>query len=129
MDPMARARALDAAGKLDVQTAPIMSQIAMRQSLLSPQAGRIPPEQVVRMVVPEAQQKDAYKELQESQQMNKARDNILESFDRLTKINTVGNRLASPIQSARQVAAIKDPLVAQLSKETAADSLNRTLSF
>lgn len=118
--PLAQSRALQAAGQLDMQTAPIMSQIAMRRTLMSGmQQGRVAPEQVIRMVVPEHEQQYATKELKDAQGMIRSRDNILSSFDQVAQINTVGNRLMNPIQASRQTAALRDPLIAGLSKETA----------
>ena len=118
--PMARASALKAAGELDMQVAPLMSMIAMRRTLLTASsAGRIAPEQVVRMVVPEGQQPMAYKELQEAKNTVAAKDNILAAFDKLAQIQTVGNRMLSPLQSKSQLKAIMDPITASLSKGTA----------
>lgn len=119
-DPQAKARALQAAGALDMQAAPIMSQLAMRRAVLSgSSAGALDPSMTIRVIVPEHQQAAAYKELGEAQNMRKFSDNILSAFDQINKINTVGNRMSSPLQTSRQVAAIRDPLVATLSKETA----------
>lgn len=120
-DPMAKARLLQAIGQLDQQSAPILSQIAMRRTLLQgAQQGKIPPEHVIRAVVPKEEQANAYKELGEAQHMNKVRDNLLSTFDQLDKIDTLAQRYGwSPIQTRKQVSALRDPLVAALSKETA----------
>lgn len=119
-DPLVKARAQQAMGQLDMQAAPIMSQMAMRRTLLGGmQSGQMDPSQVIRMIVPEGQQQAAYKEFGEAQSMSRAKDNILSAFDQLDKINTVGNRVTSPLQSVKQTKAIRDPLIAQLSKETA----------
>lgn len=119
-DPIAKSRALQAAGALDMQTAPIMSQIAMRRSLLSGmEQGQVDPSMVIRAVVPPGQQDAANKQLQEAQNVIRARDNLLGSFDKLTQVNTVGNRIFSPLQTSKQASAIRDPLIAALSKETA----------
>lgn len=119
MDPMAKARQLQAAGALDQASAPILSQMAMRKTLLSGmQAGHIPPEQVIRAIVPEKQQDAANKELQIAQNMTKSRDNLLSAFDQLTRLDTVGNRAMSPFQTPKQVNAIKEPLLAQLVKDS-----------
>lgn len=118
--PLAKARLLQAAGQLDQQTAPVLSQIAMRKTLLSGmQSGHIAPEQVIRSIVPQGEQQAAYKELKEAQDMNKAKDNILSAYSQIAKMNTVAGNLSSPIQTRRAVAAIKEPIVAGLSKATA----------
>lgn len=118
--PLAQARAAQEVGKIDQSNAATLSQIAMRRTLLQGGAnGKIDPARIVNMVVPEGQRAAANKELEEAQMMNKSRDNLLGSFDKLAKINTIGNRIGSPIQSKKQVDAIVGPLVAGLSKETA----------
>lgn len=117
--PLTKARLLQEAGKLDQQAAPVLSQIAMRRTLLSGmQAGQVAPENVVRMIVPQQEQAAAYKELQSAQNLAKGRDNLLSAFDQLGQINTVGNRVTSPVQTPKQVAAIRDPLLAQLVKDS-----------
>lgn len=119
-DPMAKARLLQAAGDLDTKYAPVFSQMAMRRTILGgTKQGVIDPSMSIRAIVPEHQQPAAYKELSEAQQMNRAKDNILGSFDKLTHLNTIGNAISSPLQTSKQVSAIRDPLVASLSKETA----------
>lgn len=119
-DPMAKARAQQAIGQIETQAAPIMSQIAMRKTLLGGQAnGAVAPEQVVRMVIPEKEQPAAYKELKEAQGMQRSKDNILGAFDKIAQMQTLGNRVTSPIQSTSQINALKDPIIAGLSKETA----------
>lgn len=118
--PMAQANLLKAAGQLEMQAAPVLSQIAMRKTLMSGMAkGQVAPESVIRMVVPKEEQAGATKELMSAQNAYKAKDNILSAFDRIAQINTVGNRVGSPIQTPRQVAALRDPIIAGLSKETA----------
>jgi hypothetical protein len=118
--PMARAKALEAAGKLDMESAGVVSQLAMKKSLLSGmQSGHIDPAKVVNMVVPSDQRAAANKELTEAQGMVSAKDNLLASFDKLTELNTIGHSITSPLQTSRAVAAIRDPLIASLSKETA----------
>lgn len=119
-DPLVKARAQQAIGQLDMQAAPILSQMAMRKALLSGmQSGQTDPSMTIRMIVPEGQQQAAYKELGEAQGMIRAKDNILGAFNQLEKINTIGGRVGSPLQTSKQVSAIKGPLIAQLSKETA----------
>ncbi len=118
--PMAKANLLKAAGELEMKSAPVLSQIAMRKTLMSGMAnGRVAPEAVIRMVVPEHEQAGATKELKEAQNAYKAKDNVLSAFDQVAKINTVGGNMTAPIQTRRQVAALAQPVIASLSKETA----------
>lgn len=119
-DEMVKARALQAAGALEQQSAPQLGQIAMRQSLLSgAKAGKVEPERVILALVPQHEQAAATKALQEARNMTKAKDTIMNAFNQLAGLDTVGNRISSPIQTPKQVAAIKDPIIASLSKATA----------
>lgn len=119
-DKMAQARARQEIGHLEQQAAPIMSQIAMRKSILGGmQNGKVDPSQVIRMVVPAERQSEAYKELKEAEALGKGRDNVIKAIDKVSQLNTVGNRMMSPIQSGRQIKAIVQPIIAELSKATA----------
>lgn len=119
-DPLAKARALQAAGQLDMQAAPILSQMAMRRSLLSGAAtGQIDPSSVIRMVVPEKDQQEAYKELKEAQEQIKGKDAALQAFDQIGELNTIGNRVTSPLQTSRQVTALRDNLGVQIARAAA----------
>lgn len=121
-DPMAQARAQQLIGKLQMESAPVLQQIAMRKAMTSGMAsGQISPESMIRFspFIPEGEKQAAFKELEEAHGLIKAKDNIMASFDKIAKINTLGNRLTSPLQTRQQVAAIRDPLIASLSKDTA----------
>lgn len=115
-DPQARARALAAASQLDMQSHAELTNIAMRNAALQP---GISPEMKIRFLVPEAQKEHVAKELGEAQAMVKGRDSALSAFDQASKLNTISNRLLSPIDSKRQIDALVQPVVAQLSKDTA----------
>lgn len=114
-DPLARARALQGSGKIDEQIAPILSQMAARRTLMG--GGSMNPSVAVRMLVPEGQQASVYKELQMAENMAHQKDNLLGAFDQLNQINTLGNRITSPIQTSKQVSTIREPLLAQLVKD------------
>lgn len=117
--PLAKARALQAIGTIDANNAQALSQIAMRRTLLSgANNGRVDPAAVVNMIIPEHQRAEANKELTTAQNMGQARDNLMSAFNQLTGINTVGQRITSPIQTSKQVEAIKGPLLAQLVKDS-----------
>lgn len=118
-DPFAKARLLQEAGKLDLQTAGMVGQMAMRKSLLSGMNnGQVAPERVVYALVPENERAGAMKELQTAQNMASHRDNLLNAFDQLTPLNTVSNRITSPLQTPKRVKAIEEPLLAQLVKDS-----------
>lgn len=126
--PQAQANALKMIGSLEQQAAPMAQQLATRRMLTSAQGageggvGQLiqqDPAKFIPAVVPKEEQAAAFKEAQEAQNMAQAKNNILGAFKKLTEINTVGGHITSPVQTHRQVAAIKDPLVAGLSKATA----------
>lgn len=118
--PMAKANLLKAAGDLEMRSAPVLSQIAMKKTLLSGMTkGQVAPESVIRMVVPEHEQAGATKELKEAQAMYRMRDNALSAFDQISKINTPANRVGSPLQSRSQIHKIVGALVPTISKESA----------
>lgn len=119
-DMQAKAKALQAAGEIDMQAAPIIGQMAMRKSLLTGMKnGQVQPERIVNALVPEHQRPEATKELKEAQAMVSVKDRLLQAYDDVAKLNTVGNRLSSPLQSKRQIDAIKGAVIPSLSKDTA----------
>lgn len=116
MDPMAKARAQQALGVLDQQVAPVMSQIAMRKSLIGgAQSGRIDPAQVIRMIVPKEEKHEALKQLQEAQELHKTKEDVKNAIQKIYDLNKLSSRASSPIQSRKQIAAIKNPLLAHIS--------------
>lgn len=120
--PMAQAQATQLLGKLHTDNAGLVQQIGMRQALTNAGPGSLSqqdPAKFIKFVVPEHQQTAAYKELGEAQEVSKAKQNVLSAFNEIAKINTPGNRTLNPIQSRSQINAIKDPIVAGLSKDTA----------
>lgn len=119
--PMAASRAMQMAGKIDMEAAPIMQQIAMRRSFLGgAQQGKVNPVMAIRAFYTEpAQQAEAIKELKDYQEMNRFKEVALDAFDKVARLNTVGSRLSSPIQSTAQIKAIKAPVLSMLSKEMA----------
>ncbi len=115
--PMAAARLLQAAGQLDQQSAPILSQIAMRKTLIQgAQSGQIPPSRVIEMIVPEHLKGEAQKQLREAQDAGALRDNTLSAFDQMAKINTLAGTL-NP-QTRMQVSALRDVTLDKLTKDT-----------
>jgi hypothetical protein len=119
-DPMAKARALQAAGQIDQQTAGIRGQQAMRMTMLGGvQQGTVPPDQAVQFLIPADQRPQATKELAEAQEAVKARSNAMGAFDQVAKLATVGGLLSSPFDNPRQIHALVGPITASLSKATA----------
>lgn len=119
-DPLIKARAQQAIGQLDMQAAPILSQMAMRKALLSGvQQGGQDPSMAIRMIVPEHQQQEAFKELKEGEEQVKGRDAAMSAFDQLNQVNTIGNRVTSPIQTPKQADALRNNLAVQLARAAA----------
>lgn len=119
-DPLAKARALKAAGELDQQTAAMRGSQAMRMTMLSGvRSGQVGPDQAVQFLIPADQRPAATKELQEAQEAVKARSNALNAFDQVAKAATVGQGMMHPFDNPRQIAALTAPITAQLSKATA----------
>lgn len=120
-DPLVKANALKAAGALDMQMAPLVQQMAVRRSMMSgaAQSGRADPATMIQFMAPEGEKQHLFKDLQDAQNTMKFRDNLLAGFDQLAKINTLGNRAAHLGFTPPSVKAIRDPLIAQFSKDTA----------
>lgn len=119
-DPMAKARALQAAGQLDMQAAPIVSQMAMRRSMLSgAQSGQIDPSTIIRFspIIPEGEKEAAFKELATMQNMNKSKSNLLGGWDKFNSLNTYGKRAVSPLQTGSMMKTIEADL-GQLAKDS-----------
>jgi len=119
-DMAAKARALQAAGQLDMQTAPIQSQLAMRKAMMTgAQQGIVSPDKIVGWLVPPEERPAAEKALTEAMNTSNMKDSILNSFDTLDKYNTLGNRALHMGFTPGKVASARDPFTAELSKGTA----------
>lgn len=124
--PLAQARAQQAIGQLDQQIAPIMSQIAMRKSLSGgPSIGaQQDPATQIRVqsmmgIIPKEQVEPMMKELKEAEEQVKGRDAALAAFDQMNQVNTIGNRIGSPIQTPKQTDALRNNLAVQLARAAA----------
>lgn len=95
-----------------------IGQIQMRRSIGASTPGSVPPEQFIRAYLPENEKPAALKELEQAQNAVSLRDNALSAYDQLTKINTLGNRITSPIQTPARVKAIAGPVLDKLTKDT-----------
>ncbi len=97
-DPMVKARAQQLSGQLDAQMAPVFQQLSMRQALQSGREGGHvsdqDPSSYVPYVVPEPQQKDVFKEIQNAQNASANEGHIMGMFDKANQENTLTNRAA-----------------------------------
>ncbi len=119
--PAAQAAAHQALSALNMNTAQLQGQLAMRKTLLSGvNQGQIQPEMLLRAGVVSDKDHAAFaKELGEAQELAKARDMTLNALQEVAKINTLGHRISSPMQTPSRINALKQPVVAALSKATA----------
>lgn len=120
--PMARARAQQANGVLDTQSAQILSQMAVRRSLgqqMQQQGGglsQMDPAQAVRglqmsgLINPEQADK-AQKEVSVLTARQKALNAADSLMSQQSKLQTLGSRLGSPLQSQSQLDALHASLV------------------
>lgn len=111
-DLNAKARALQAIGKIDQDSAAVMSQLASRKALVS-SGGAADPSVAIRMLVDPHSQGEAYKELKAAQGMGDQKKNLLNAFDQLQEMGTVGRTL-----SPHKAEALREPLLAQLVKDS-----------
>lgn len=65
------------------------------------------------------EQSAALKELGTAEEMLKAKDNALDTFDKLNNINTLGNRVFNPLNASRDTAALRDNAATMLAKDEA----------
>lgn len=127
--PLQAARAQAASGKLIAENAATFGSIAakkaIQQSMQSTPGGQqADPSSTIRQqrmagLISETQENKMHEQLGEAQKLVKVRDNVLSAFEQIAKINTPSNWAANPVQTRSQIDAIKGPVVAGLSKETA----------
>lgn len=118
-DALAMARGNQLIGQLNMDSSGIVSRNAMYKTLLGGmQNGTVPPSAALHFV-PKEDQPQATKELAAAMQFQKARDNALSVFDQVAKINTLGNRIGSPIQSKQQLDALRDNAATMLARDEA----------
>ncbi len=92
-DPMAKARAQQAIGQIQMQYGPIVQETMLRQALMQGAAkGNIAPEKLVSHLVPKEHQEAVYKELERAQNATQNEQNVLQQFDKASKENTLVRR-------------------------------------
>jgi hypothetical protein len=113
-DPMAKARALQAAGQLDMQSAPIVSQMAARKALMSgQQGGNLDPALAIRFLVPENEQVKVSESLGKINELNALHKEALNSF------NDIRGKFMNGALSPNDVSSAKNLLAGKLSHATA----------
>lgn len=116
-DPMQKAKAMQTASMLKLEQSNLLNSVAQSRALYEGSSGSSPEDQgnaALRIgLLPEKQQPEATKELQQAENINNAKTNLMGAFDKVDQMVLGG--LFSPNEKA----ALIDPLVAQLSKESA----------
>lgn len=106
--PQAMAKAQQAIGQLQVSMAPVMQQIAQRQTILQGfKAGQVPPEMAVSTLVPQEHQKDVYHEIKLAQDAQLIEKDALKLFDQASKENTVLKTGAGMVREPASVGALR----------------------
>lgn len=122
--------ASEAAGPMSqARLAPIISQIDQqmgmnnfRRAMMSTakQGGTIDADPAMLLSqVPEKDRAEAAKEITEAKLYAQGKDHMVQAFDKVSELNTIGNRAGSPIQSTRQIGAIKNTAAMELAKAMA----------
>lgn len=94
-DPIAQARAQQAIGQIKAASAPLIQQVALKQTVMGAMnSGRLGPEEAVQHLVPEKHQKAVFDEIGKATNMVQHEKAILGNFDKASKDNTVIRRTA-----------------------------------
>lgn len=104
--PMARAAALQTAGKLEAEYAPIMIQFAMRRSLQAGIKAGQDPSPYVQYVVPKEHQAKVFSEIQAAQNTAKMGDTITKAFEEAARENTAMKTGAGLLRTPGSVYAL-----------------------
>lgn len=129
-DPAAKARAEQIAARLKIEgSLPLMNQVAIRQTLLGqnqssqmvdghPVRSNVDPAIQARFLAPdEATRGKAMTEIQQQDNINSMNSNAMDSFDHVTQLQSPSQRIGSPIQSAKQIDALWEPMMDKLVKQ------------
>lgn len=84
-DPLAKARAQQAIGQLQQQSAPLLQQMAMRKAFLQGGGQGMDPAQQIQLspFIPKEQKEQAFKDLDAAQKTDATRQQALQAFDHL----------------------------------------------
>jgi len=110
-----------AIAQLKNQAIPMQKELATWQSLQGAGAQSAGPQQdamKVRLMVPEKQQAEAFKQLEEAQKMIKAQASLNDAFDKAHALDQSIDKFTSPVQTHKQTEALIEPIVLALAKDT-----------
>lgn len=106
-DPMAMARAQQANAQILATYGPMVQQTALRQTVLQGiQSGHVQPAEAVNVLVPEKDRHLAYEEVKQAENQQRGLQNLKATMDKVAQLQSYGNRIANPIQSKSQIAAL-----------------------
>lgn len=105
-DPIAKARALGIAAKIDSDHAMLAQQMAMRQTLAKGASQGQDPSSFVPWLVPKEQQQAVFKEIERAQNTSHMGENIMKAFDDAAKENTVMRTGAGLLRTPASVYAL-----------------------
>lgn len=119
--PQAQAALLKGMSDLEMKRAPLEQELAARRSLLSGQeSGNVNPSLAVRFAPgDDTTKKAATKEIGEQENLNEVVKGSLRTFDEVSKLQSPGSRITSPIQSASQIDAKWGPMMDTITKQRA----------
>lgn len=112
--PLAQARALQMAGQLETQNAPVLAQAAARRALLKGAGtGQVNPAHIIAAAVPEGRKKEITKELQDAQNRAASAKNAVQVFDELN------NSAFSGSLTPGKKKAMIDPIAVAMARDAA----------
>lgn len=119
-NPILQAKAQQLMGQLDMQMAPLMQQMSLRQAAFKGMKhGNVDPSMIIQYVAPEKDREHLMKDLGDMNELTKTKDNIMSAFDQVNSLMHSPERLTHPIDTQRKIDAIKGAVIPGLSKSTA----------
>lgn len=119
-NPIVQAKAQQMMGQLDMQMAPLMQQMSLRQAAFKGmKQGNVEPSMIIQYVAPEKDRPALMKDLGDMKELEKTKDNIMSAFDQVNNLMHSPERITHPIDTQRKIDAIKGAVIPGLSKATA----------
>lgn len=111
-NPIAIAKAQQAAAQFQMSIQPQIEQVKMNQALMSGvKSGQVPVERLVNSMVPKEHQKAVFDELGKARNMNENEGNILRNFDQASKDNTILRTGAGVLRTPASLTAMQNLLL------------------
>lgn len=113
-DPIAQARARQAAGQLMAQYAPMQNDIAQRQAMLEmARRGQLGTADVIDHVVPKELKQKAFEEQTKLQEVQKTQSALASVGKRMYELQKTSSRAGSPIQAKSEIDALNTTIMAK----------------